>query len=131
MILGIGIDIIEISRVEKACKKDAFLKRCYTEEEIRHMQHDPVSLAGNFAVKEAVAKVFGVGFRGFGPGSIEVLRDALGRPYVNLYGGAAEKAGELGIQTVHVSISNTKETAAAVAIGEGAAPGSFPEDVSG
>lgn len=120
MILGVGIDMIEIARVEKACKKDAFLKRCYTEAEIQNLRHNPASLAGNFAVKEAVAKVFGTGFRGFGPDSIEVLRDELGRPYVNLYKGAKEKADELGIARIHVSISNTKETAIAVAVGEGA-----------
>ena len=120
MILGVGIDMIEIARVEKACKKDAFLKRCYTEAEIQNLRHNPASLAGNFAVKEAVAKVFGTGFRGFGPDSIEVLRDELGRPYVNLYKGAKEKADELGIARIHVSISNTKETAVAVAVGEGA-----------
>lgn len=120
MILGIGIDIIEISRVEKACKKDAFLRRCYTEAEIQQVRHNPASLAGNFAVKEAVAKVFGTGFRGFGPDSIEVLRDELGKPYVRLYKGAAEKARELGICRIHVSISNTKETAVAMAVGEGA-----------
>ncbi len=84
MVLGIGIDIIEIARVEKACKRDAFLERCYTEAEIQQVRHNPASLAGNFAVKEAVAKVLGTGFRGFGPNSIEVLRDELGRPYVNL-----------------------------------------------
>lgn len=112
--------MIEIARVEKACKKDAFLKRCYTEAEIQNLRHNPASLAGNFAVKEAVAKVFGTGFRGFGLNSIEVLRDELGRPYVNLYKGAKEKADELGIVRIHVSISNTKETVVAVAVGEGA-----------
>ena len=119
MVLGIGIDIIEIERVEKACKRDAFLERCYTEAEIQQVRHNPASLAGNFAVKEAVAKVFGTGFRGFGLDSIEVLRDELGKPYVNLYKGAKEKADELGIVRIHVSISNTKETAVAVAVGEG------------
>ena len=123
MILGVGIDMIEISRVEKACKKDAFLKRCYTEAEIHNVRHNPASLAGNFAVKEAVAKVFGTGFRGFGPDSIEVRRDELGKPYVNLYKGAKEKADELGISRIHVSISNTKETAVAMAVGEGEAKG--------
>lgn len=119
MILGVGIDMIEISRVAKACEKEAFLKRCYTEEEIHSTRNNPASLAGNFAVKEAVSKVFGTGFRGFGLDSIEVLRDELGKPYVNLYKGAKEKADELGITRIHVSISNTKEMAVAMAVGEG------------
>ena len=119
MILGIGIDMIEIPRIEKACGKDAFLKRCYTDAEIRITQRNPASLAGNFAVKEAVSKVFGTGFRGFGLRDIEVLRDDLGRPWVKLYGGALEQAERMGISRIHVSITNTKEMAAAVAVGEG------------
>lgn len=76
-------------------------------------------LAGDFAVKEAVAKVFGTGFRDFMPGDIEVLRDELGKPYVNLYGGARKTAEEKGILRLEVSISNTREYAMAFAVGEG------------
>ena len=111
--------MIEISRIEKACRKDAFLKRCFTEAEIQNTRRSPASLAGNFAVKEAVSKVLGTGFRGFGLRDIEVLRDSLGKPLVNLYGGALERAEAMGIRLIHVSITNTKEMAAAVAVGEG------------
>lgn len=76
-------------------------------------------LAGNFAVKEAVAKVFGTGFRTFGPREIEVLRDELGKPYVMLYGKAEETAKRLGIKKLFVSISNTAVYASAYAVGEG------------
>ena len=75
--------------------------------------------AGNFAVKEAVAKVFGTGFRTFMPGDIEVLRDELGKPHVKLYGGAKELAQTMGIVRIHVSITNTKEYVVAFAVGEG------------
>jgi len=119
MVIGVGIDMVEIARVEKACGKDAFLRRCYTEQEIQAFRSRPASLAGNFAVKEAVSKVFGTGFSGFGLQDIEVLRDELRKPYVNLYGNAAELAGKLGIGKIHVSISNTKEFAIAIAVGEG------------
>lgn len=119
MVLGIGIDMIEIVRVERACKKERFLNRYFTANELDCVRKNPVALAGNFAVKEAVAKVLGTGFRQFGPDSIEVLRDRLGKPYVNLYGAAAETAAGQGIRTMHVSITNTKEMAAAVAVGEG------------
>ena len=120
MIRGIGNDIIKIERVKKASQSEAFMRRVYTSREQERFQHIPASLAGNFAVKEAVAKMLGTGFCGFGPADIEVLRDELGRPYVNLYKVAKEKADELGIVRIHVSISNTKETAVAVAVGEGA-----------
>lgn len=119
MILGIGNDLIEIKRVEKACEKEAFLKRYYTDEEISMCKGKSSKFAGNFAVKEAVAKAFGTGFSGFEAKDIEVLRDALGKPYVNLYGGAMLKYEELKATSIHVSISNTDELAQAVAIVEG------------
>ena len=118
MIVGVGTDMIEIMRVQKACKKQAFLSRIYTEEECRQIGGNVSSLAGNFAVKEAVAKVFGTGFDGFWPKEIEVLRDDLGKPYVKLWGKAKELADRLGIGAVHVSITNTKEYASAIAVAE-------------
>ena len=90
----------------------------YTEKEQELAKNSPACLAGNFAVKEAVAKALGTGFRGFGPGDVEVLRDDLGKPYVVLYGGARKRAEELGVTQVHVSITDTKEMAAAVAVAE-------------
>ncbi|MBS6646088.1 MAG: holo-ACP synthase [Clostridiaceae bacterium] len=118
MIFGIGTDLIEIERVEKACEKDAFLKRTYTESECRQAKGKASMLAGNFAVKEAVAKSFGTGFRRFMPIDIEVLRDELGKPYVNLYRGAKELAEESGINRIHVSISNTQMHVVAFAVAE-------------
>ncbi len=119
MIIGIGNDLIEIERVRKACSKEAFLSRIFTDREIEMYSKKPASLAGNFAVKEAVSKSFGTGFRGFEPKDIEVLRDESGKPYVNLYGGAVEVLKRTGGAKVYVSISNTKEYAAAVAVLEG------------
>lgn len=122
MIVGIGTDMIEIARVEKACRKQAFLSRIYTAKECRQAGKSISRLAGNFAVKEAVAKALGTGFLGFGPGDIEVLRDELGKPFVTVYRGAMEKAREKNITRFHVSITNTKEYAVAFAVAEG------PED---
>lgn len=118
MIFGIGTDLVEIERIKKACEKQAFLSRTYTEEECRQAGDNITRLAGNFAVKEAVAKAFGTGFRRFWPGDIEVLRDELGKPYVNLHGGARTAAEELGIVKIHASISNTKEYAVAYVVAE-------------
>lgn len=119
MILGIGNDLIEINRVEKACQKEAFLSRIYTKKEIELYKDKTASLAGNFAVKEAVSKTFGTGFRGFEPRDIEVLRDESGKPYVVLYGGAKDMCQKLGGSKIFVSISNTKEYVMAVAVLEG------------
>jgi len=119
MIIGIGNDMIEIERVRKACSKATFLTRCFTIEEINSFGEKPISLAGNFCVKESVAKAFGTGFRDFSLIDIEVLRDELGKPYVNLYGKAKELAVGLGIKRIHVSICNLKELAEAVVVLEG------------
>ena len=119
MIIGIGTDIAEVKRIEKACTKEAFLMRYFTLKEREYIGSHPQRAAGNFAVKEAVSKAMGTGFRGFSMEEIEVLRDALGKPYVNLSGRAKMKAESLHIQKWHVSISNTAQLALAYVIGEG------------
>ena len=119
MIIGIGIDLIEIERIKKACAKEAFLLRSFTLCERECINDRPERAAGNFAVKEAVSKAMGTGFRGMSLNEIEVLRDSLGKPYVNLYGRAAEKAEAMGIRRWHISITNTKTLATAYVIGEG------------
>lgn len=119
MIIGIGVDLIEVDRVVKACDKNAFTERTFTEAEIALIAANKRLAADNFAVKEAVSKVFGTGISGFLPVEIEVLRDDKGKPYVNLYGNAKKLADKLGIDRLHVSISNTREYANAFAIGEG------------
>lgn len=118
MIIGIGNDIIEQSRVRKACEKDAFLSRVFTKKEQELIQKRPGCAAGNWAVKESVVKVFGTGFSGVEPVEIEVLRNQAGAPYVSLYGKAREKADELGITNLHISISDTGDYVYAFAVGE-------------
>ena len=119
MIAGVGTDMIEIARIKRACEKKAFLTRVYTQEECQQAGENYSRLAGTFAVKEAVSKALGTGFRSFGPREIEVLRDELGKPYVMLYGKAEETAKRLGIKKLFVSISNTAVYASAYAVGEG------------
>ena len=118
MIVGIGTDIIEIDRVLKASENSRFLSKYFTEEEIILFQKKKKSVAGNFAVKESVAKMFGTGFNGFSLKDIEVLRDENGRPYVNLYNKARNMAKEQGIDVVHVSMSDTDSCAIAYVVGE-------------
>lgn len=119
MIVGIGNDIIEIERVKKACQSEAFLRHVYTAGELELFGRSPASLAGNFAVKEAVAKAMGSGFRGFGPMDIEVLREESGRPYVILRGEARAQSERLGISRIWVTISHDRQAAIATAVAEG------------
>jgi len=107
MINGIGIDIIEIERIEKLLNdKPNFLERNFTESE-RKLNLKPETVAGNFAAKEAFAKASGTGFRGFGLIDIEVLRDELGKPYI-VFRDEQTNA--------NVSISHNRTTAVAVVI---------------
>ena len=118
MVIGIGTDIIEVKRVDKACENPAFVHRIYTDQEQELAKADHGRLATNFAVKEAVSKMLGTGFGTIQPNEIEVLRRASGQPYVNLYGHALERMKELRIDDILVSISDTKEYAVAYVIGQ-------------
>jgi holo-[acyl-carrier protein] synthase len=116
---AIGIDIIEIERVESAIKRgrERFLNRIYTEAELRTCQDRFSSLASRFAAKEAVMKVLGTGGIGIGWREIEILTGDDGRPSVKLYGQALNKAAELNLTEVSVSLSDSKQNAVAIAIG--------------
>ena len=71
-----------------------------------------------FAAKEAVAKCLGTGFSNFGPSSIEILKDEIGKPTVVLNNNALKRADELNIKTIHISISHTNDFAAAQCVAE-------------
>lgn len=124
MIVGIGVDSIEIERVRKACESEAFLMRCFSEAEQQlfytskeHFLAEKA--AGNWAVKEAVSKAFGTGFRTMSLTDIIVLRNELGKPFVELQKEARRISDELGITTIHATITNTKTEATAFVIAEG------------
>jgi len=119
MILGIGTDLTDIRRIEKACAKESFLKRVFTEAERREAEEHISRLAGDFAVKEAVSKALGTGFSGFWPSDIEVLRNPAGKPYVRLLGEAARTAEEQNISRIHVSLTDEGCYVMAFAIAEG------------
>ncbi len=118
MIIGIGTDLVENKRVEKACLRESFVSRSFTDKERELIEGNHLKASGNFAVKEAVAKAFGTGFHQMRLKDIEVLRDELGKPYVTLYNNALKMAGELQINTIHVSISNTSEYTIAYVVAE-------------
>jgi holo-[acyl-carrier protein] synthase len=115
----IGVDIIEIPRIAEAIERfgDRFLRRVYTEREIAKYRDRTSSLATRFAAKEAVMKVLGTGARGVGWHDVEILSDERGKPVVFLHGGAAERAQAIGIASIAVSLSDSKEYAVAVALG--------------
>ncbi|MBP3618681.1 MAG: NAD(P)H-hydrate dehydratase [Lachnospiraceae bacterium] len=121
MITGIGTDLVEIARVQKAIGRSSFLEKVYTEKERELIGARANRAATNFAAKEAVAKALGCGFTGIAPVEIEVLRQPSGMPYVVLHGRAKAKAEALGITKIQVSLTDTAEYAQAYVICEGEA----------
>ena len=89
----IGIDIIEIARIERAIAQwgESFLHRIYTEPELKLCHKKPSSLAARFAGKEAVIKALGTRAKSIGWREIEILSDSSGKPLVHLYGKAQNK----------------------------------------
>jgi holo-[acyl-carrier protein] synthase len=120
-ILRTGIDLVEIERLEQLDEaiRARFLRRVFTELELAQAGQSYASLAGRFAVKEAVAKALGCGISAIGWQSIEVQRGAEGEPLLVLSGKALEIAQSLGIQQWAISISHSHTQAAAVAVGLG------------
>ena len=114
--IGIGNDIIEINRIEKAIKKANFITKVFTENEIKLFEikgNRAEFFAGRFAGKEAVSKALGTGFREFSLTDIEILNNELGKPYVIFKNGIKSYNKKYFID---ISISHCKEYATAVAI---------------
>ena len=114
-----GIDIIEISRIKKAVDRwgEVFLRRIYTDSELRLYHKSPSSLAARFASKEAVMKLLGTGRNGVSWLDIETLSNTSGKPMVKLYGQAQSEADKLGVKEIAVSLSHSKEYAIASVVG--------------
>lgn len=129
MIVGIGIDIIEINRVEKVMLKNGeFLDRIFTKNEIEYFnsrKNRPEVIAGNFAAKEAVIKALSVGLRCYEWKDVEILRDALGKPYVILHNNAKNLVSDNCI--IHITISHCREYAVANAVVEALEKNEFHE----
>lgn len=120
MIIGIGVDIIEIARIKEAVQLNAsFIEKLFSKNEIEYLQTRNLRaeyIAGRFAAKEAVSKALGTGFRGFNMKDIEVDRNSLGKPMINLKGKAKHIAEKNGNYKMHVSISHDRHSATAYAI---------------
>jgi holo-[acyl-carrier protein] synthase len=124
VILGLGIDLVEIERVAQSLERhgSAFAERIlHPEEDMGRVQapEGATHLAGLFAAKEAVMKALGTGMAGAAFKEIAVLNRAGGEPYVRLSGRALETATKRGVRDWHVSITHSRTMAAAVAVALG------------
>lgn len=120
MIIGVGIDIAELSRIEEAHVRfgEKFVARVLTPAECDQMPSRPIAyLASRFAAKEAAVKALGTGFSsGIGFQDVEICSDSLGKPHLVLLNEALSKSRELGVQRIHLSISHGRDNAVAVVV---------------
>ena len=119
MILGTGVDIAEVPRIRESIERfgDRFLRRVFTEGEVRYCEHKVTryeSFAARFAAKEAGMKALGTGWsRGVRWRDIEVVRPTGQRPTIQFHGEAAAIAARLGTKNIALSITHTSEQALA------------------
>ncbi|HXF43783.1 MAG TPA: holo-ACP synthase [Pyrinomonadaceae bacterium] len=122
MIVSTGIDLIEVSRIEKIIVRyPKFINRIYTKTESDYCRsrgrQAAQSFAARFAAKEAFLKALGTGLRGnIAWQQIEIVADRLGAPKIRLYDYAAEAVAKLGVSAIHLTLSHTKDFAIAQVI---------------
>ena len=125
MILGTGIDIIEVARIASSFEKfgERFVNRILLPDEIAYCQlhkNPPPFIAVRFAAKEAISKAFGTGIgASLGWQDMEIRRKESGEPFVVLHGRGRELVDARGAKQVLVSLSHTEHYAVATAILEG------------
>lgn len=121
MIVGIGVDIAEVDRITRSVSDgDHFKKRVFTEVEQNYcdgLKNFGQSYAARYAAKEAFFKAIGTGWRGdLKFTDAEVINNELGKPSLVLNGEAKRICDEMGVVSVHISLSHTKESAIAYVI---------------
>lgn len=123
MVVGIGLDLVEIARVERMIESlgDRMFDRLFSESEAAYIRGKPLPAqhaAVRLAAKEAAFKALAGNelARRISWRDVEVVRDAQGIPSVRLHGAAEERARELHVTRIHVSLTHTQGTAGAVVV---------------
>lgn len=119
MIKGIGTDILEVERIQKAIEKDALKEKVFSAREIAYCQKDKSaqSFAARAAGKEAFFKALGTGWRDkMNINEVEILNDDLGKPFIELSGETLKVFEQKGGGHIHISLSHIKEHAIAFVI---------------
>ncbi|HKC25065.1 MAG TPA: holo-ACP synthase [Thermoanaerobaculia bacterium] len=121
VVRGLGIDLCEVARIAAVLRRhpERFVERVYLTREIRRAPSSPLyaeHLAGLFAAKEAAMKALGTGMKGVAFREIAIVRQRGGPPRVALLGRAAARARAIGAEAAHVTITHTRDLAAAVVL---------------
>jgi len=114
MIVGVGIDVTQVSRFSAAASRRGLIERVFTASE---QDSSLQRMAGRFAAKEALAKALGAP-TGLVWTDVEVRKDDDGKPYFVCVGTVAQRVAELGIERLHLSITHDAGIAAAVVVCE-------------
>lgn len=121
-ISGVGIDVVQISRIAESLSKfgDRFMRRVFTPDEISYASSAPAlltqRLAARFAAKEATIKALKLSLQGVGWKDLEVRRDSTGACEMQLHGAAKRSADADGVTTLALSMSHDGDYAAAIVI---------------
>jgi len=118
--LTVGVDIVEIDRIARMVERwgERFLNRVYTPGELAYSRGRAPQLAVRFAAKEAVMKALGTGRWGVSWREVEVVRRRGEPPSVRLSGRALERARQMGLRTLALSLSHSRDYAVAFVVGE-------------
>jgi holo-[acyl-carrier protein] synthase len=115
MIVGIGVDLVDMNRFEhRVNKTPGLIEKIFREDERDVAAR---TLAGRFAAKEALVKAFG-GSNGMHWHDVKISKNELGAPLISLFGSTAEVATQKGIANIHLSISHDGDYAMAYVIAE-------------
>ena len=125
LVLGLGVDLCEVPRIARALGRHGarFVEKLFRPGEIRRSPESPAyaeHVAGLFAAKEAAMKALGSGMRGIAFRELAIVRSPGGPPRLALFGRARAWGARLGVSGAHVTITHTRELAAAVVVLTGA-----------
>lgn len=124
MIVGLGVDIAEVDRMQAAIGRrgESFLKRVFTPAEVAYCERHKMKFeryAARFAAKEATMKALGTGWgNGVRWVDLEVAREPSGKPTMRLHGRARELAEQMGVRNISLSLTHSGNTAFAQVIFE-------------
>lgn len=120
MIIGIGIDLVQITRMDRWVINDSLLERFFSLGEVAAIKQAgkkaSESAAVRFASKEAFGKALGCGLSGFNLNEVSVVKNEMGRPSLELTGKALALFQASGADSLFLSLSHEKEVGAAVVV---------------
>lgn len=123
MIIGIGIDLIQVARMNRWVGQEGLIQRYFHPKELEDARGRGASMAPSLAVryaaKEALGKALGIGLKHFSLREVQVVNDPRGKPEIVLHGDALRTFEELGGKRVHLSLTHELDNAVAMVVIEG------------